>query len=175
MVAANDRESDKKSSHQSGYVVDARGRRVRQLDPYTLRLFRHHDVIPNDVLSEIAAEIGSGWRKWQRILLIITLLCMSISLIAVGVKGVRMLLVHNFSFHELIRTVVPFNGAWVGPFMFWVGAYQVRSQRTKKVMLTHRRCPHCGYDLRGLPVDTKDNATVCPECGCAWHLAVAEA
>jgi transcription initiation factor TFIIIB Brf1 subunit/transcription initiation factor TFIIB len=37
-------------------------------------------------------------------------------------------------------------------------------------MLKHRRCPHCGYDIRGLPVDPQDGATVCPECGCAWEL-----
>ena len=37
-------------------------------------------------------------------------------------------------------------------------------------MLQHRRCPHCGYDLRLLPDDCSDGATVCPECGCAWKL-----
>jgi hypothetical protein len=37
-------------------------------------------------------------------------------------------------------------------------------------MLKHRRCPHCGYDLRLLPIDSNDGATVCPECGCAWSL-----
>ena len=38
------------------------------------------------------------------------------------------------------------------------------------VMLQHLRCPHCGYDLRLLPTDPKDGASVCPECGCAWRL-----
>jgi transcription initiation factor TFIIIB Brf1 subunit/transcription initiation factor TFIIB len=37
-------------------------------------------------------------------------------------------------------------------------------------MLEHRRCPHCGYDLRMLPTDPDDGSTVCPECGCAWGL-----
>ena len=32
------------------------------------------------------------------------------------------------------------------------------------------RCPHCGYDIRGLPTDPEDGATICPECGCAWQL-----
>ena len=31
-------------------------------------------------------------------------------------------------------------------------------------------CPNCGYDLRLLPVDSVDGATVCPECGRAWKL-----
>ncbi len=157
-------------SAQAGRVQDARGRTVSQLDPYTLRLLRRHDIIPTDALVEIAREIGSGWRKWQRIMLIITLLAVAIGLIAVGEKCVRMLIASNFSVGELMKTAVPFNGAWVGPFMFWIGAYQYRAARTKNVMLKHRRCPHCGYDLRGLPVDPKDNATVCPECGCAWRL-----
>ena len=29
---------------------------------------------------------------------------------------------------------------------------------------------NAGYDLRQLPVDPEDRATVCPECGCAWIL-----
>jgi hypothetical protein len=37
-------------------------------------------------------------------------------------------------------------------------------------MLKFRRCPHCGYDLRLLPADPADSATVCPECGCAWLI-----
>ena len=37
-------------------------------------------------------------------------------------------------------------------------------------MLKHLRCPHCGYDIRGLPTAPEDVATECPECGCAWRL-----
>ncbi len=42
--------------------------------------------------------------------------------------------------------------------------------RVASVMLEHRHCPHCGYDIRELPTDSSDGATVCPECGCAWML-----
>ena len=38
--------------------------------------------------------------------------------------------------------------------------------------IEHLRCPYCGYDIRGLPVDPSDGATVCPECGCAWRVPV---
>jgi len=39
--------------------------------------------------------------------------------------------------------------------------------------LAERRCPACGYDLAGAaPAD--DGCTVCPECGAAWKLALAE-
>ncbi len=44
------------------------------------------------------------------------------------------------------------------------------TSRVATVMLTYVRCPHCGYDIRGLPRSSEDGATVCPECGCAWML-----
>ena len=53
----------------------------------------------------------------------------------------------------------------------WVTAREARVRRVRSVMLKHRRCPHCGYDLRGSPTDPKDAATTCPECGCAWLLS----
>jgi uncharacterized Zn finger protein (UPF0148 family) len=37
-------------------------------------------------------------------------------------------------------------------------------------VLEHRHCPHCGYDIHGLPPDEADGTTLCPECGCAWRL-----
>ncbi len=46
--------------------------------------------------------------------------------------------------------------------------------RVASVMLEHRHCPRCGYDIRSLPADTEDGATVCPECGCAWKLGDAD-
>ncbi|MCP4250014.1 MAG: hypothetical protein GY778_23480 [bacterium] len=62
---------------------------------------------------------------------------------------------------------------WVVPFALWVAGRRVRAQRIRPVMLAHRRCPHCGYALRGLPTAPEDGATVCPECGCAWLLGEA--
>ena len=58
--------------------------------------------------------------------------------------------------------------------MLWMVAKAVRFGRIRSIMLKHRRCPHCGYDLRMLPTDPKDGATVCPECGCAWLIDGAE-
>jgi hypothetical protein len=52
----------------------------------------------------------------------------------------------------------------------WLIGARERLPRIRLVMLKHRRCPHCGYNLRGLPPCPEDNATVCPECGCAWRL-----
>lgn len=64
-----------------------------------------------------------------------------------------------------------FIGVGAGLFFTWLMASQIRSRRTQAVMLKHRRCPHCGYDIRGLPTDPDDGATICPECGCACQLA----
>ena len=37
------------------------------------------------------------------------------------------------------------------------------------VLLEHRRCPACMYDLTGCPIG-EDACTMCPECGAAWRL-----
>jgi hypothetical protein len=59
-----------------------------------------------------------------------------------------------------------------GLFCIWFVSARVRFKWIRRTMLKYRRCPHCGYDIRGLPADPEDGATVCPECGCAWRLAV---
>jgi hypothetical protein len=151
-------------------IKDARGRVVSQLDPFTLRLLRRHEIIPPEALDEITSEIGFGLEKGPRILFIISLVCVLICLSAVVVKCVQMIVGGSFSFRELLRGISPFTGVWVGPVILWVGAYHMRFQRTAKVMLKHLRCPHCGYDLRGLPTGPDDGLTTCPECGCAWLL-----
>jgi hypothetical protein len=61
-------------------------------------------------------------------------------------------------------------GVVAGLCFAWMAATTVRARRTCSVMLRHLRCPHCGYDLRGLPRTAADGVTVCPECGCAWML-----
>ena len=57
-----------------------------------------------------------------------------------------------------------------GVIMPWLSARQARMRNIRSVMLAHKRCPHCGYNLLGLPVEPDDGATVCPECGAAWRL-----
>ncbi|MHC4770006.1 MAG: hypothetical protein ACYTEI_15050, partial [Planctomycetota bacterium] len=57
-------------------------------------------------------------------------------------------------------------------FVPWMVVHKRRSRRGRvsALMIKHRRCPHCGYSVQGLPVDPADGATVCPECACAWRL-----
>lgn len=42
-------------------------------------------------------------------------------------------------------------------------------RKVGRVLLAHRRCVQCAYDLAGCKPDP-DGCTVCPECGSAWRL-----
>ena len=154
---------------QAGRIRDARGRRVTQLDPVTMQLFRQHDVIPAETLRELANEIGVGWSRNVRVLFFIGVVCLVlialvtiVGFVADAIKGV------GFSVPVPVLVVLP--SLWVGPWVIWMGTRAARFKRIRGVMLKHRRCPHCGYDIRGLPVDPKDGATLCPECSCTWNL-----
>jgi predicted RNA-binding Zn-ribbon protein involved in translation (DUF1610 family) len=57
----------------------------------------------------------------------------------------------------------------------WFSSRFVRRKKVCRTLLRHSRCPHCGYDLHGLPADEEDEATICPECGCAWRLDTSQA
>ncbi len=57
-----------------------------------------------------------------------------------------------------------------GPLLAFRMARAKYISRVASVMLKYRHCPHCGYNIKGLPIGLKDGATVCPECGCAWNV-----
>lgn len=148
------------------YVRDARGRRVKQLDPVALRLFGRNDVIEDDVLRAITLEKGARmpWYKWAALFLSVILFFVVIGIISYDL------------FHGRLPTarrpgqLPAMLYCLVWPYIVWWHARRQRFARTAAAMLTHLRCPHCGYDLRMLPTDPDDEATVCPECGCAWKL-----
>jgi hypothetical protein len=146
---------------------------VRLLDPYELNLLRRHDVIPAEALQPIADEVGFGLPKWQRrgyvTCVIIFFACVVFLIIWKSMRGTGVDMVE--------RVLWPLNLAVFafGAFQFWRSGRQARARRIGAVMLEHRRCPKCGYDLRLLPADPADGATVCPECGCAWRIDTAAA
>ena len=155
---------------RSGYFKDDRGRRAKLLDPVTMRLLRRHDVIPAETLQELADEIGVGWSKRVRVAFLISVVSLALgALVAIlvfvadAIKGAGLSIP--------VPLLVVLSCAWIAPWTVWMGARAARSKRIYCVMLKHTRCPHCGYDIRGLPTDPKDGMTVCPECGCAWRLA----
>ncbi len=146
-------------------IKDARGRKVTQLDPVALHLLRRHDVIEADALRAIANEKGVRITGAERAslfggvlgaLLVISLF--TIALITGGIRNAPLAksagLIHLCSI----------------PWIVWYAIKRRRFGKVAAAMLKYSRCPHCGYDLRLLPTDPGDGATVCPECGCAWQL-----
>ena len=154
-----------------GQIRDARGRSVTQLDPVTLHVLHRTDVIEADTLHEVIEDLEPGTARRYRQMIVIVPCC-----IAALVTGVAALYYFSDAAvrKDLVSTLA--NPAIMGPCLSggvicpWIATRQARMQRVRFAMLKHRRCPHCGYDLRGLPVDPGDQATVCPECGCAWLI-----
>ncbi len=153
---------------KAGRIKDARGRKVTQLDPVALRLLRQHDVIDADQLQAIANEDGVRITGGGRAALIVgicsALLVTGLFTYALITGDIRNAPIAKSSGLLYLCSL---------PWIIWFAIKLKRSGYIEAAMLRHRRCPHCGYDLRMLPVDPEDHATVCPECGCAWALDAA--
>ena len=152
-------------------IRDARGRSVTQLDPVMLHVLHRNDVIEADALHKIVEELEPGTAKRYRQMIVIVPCC--IALLAFGVAAL-----YYFSdaalrkdlVSTLMNPVIMVPCVLGGVVVPWVAARQARLKRVRFAMLKHLRCPHCGYNLRGLPTAPEDHATVCPECGCAWLI-----
>ena len=89
-------------------------------------------------------------------------------------------LVGDANFRAAMRQVYTTEFAIYLPFLIGVFVIPLlmarhrHAGRVLRALLDHRICPHCGYDLRGIPADPSDGAAVCPECACAWRLAGAD-
>jgi hypothetical protein len=156
-------------AHEAGRIIDARGRSVSQLDPVMMHLTHRPGIIPPDVLRKIAPEVGVGITRGTRVLLwgsIVGIVGLGIALTICIIRLAN----GSISTGDSFRSLIPYVGVFSGSFICWINLRYARHQKIGDVMLKHRRCPHCGYDIRGLPADTSDGATVCPECGCAWRL-----
>ena len=57
-----------------------------------------------------------------------------------------------------------------GPLLAFRMARAKYTSLVASVILEHRNCPHCGYNIQELPSDSADGASVRPECGCVWGL-----
>jgi hypothetical protein len=138
---------------------------VTQLDPVALHVLQRHEPIERDALTRIIGERGVGLSRLEKGTLIAALI------LIVGFVSVligRHLAGAPWGF--LLKRSVPMFYLLLLPFIVWGGARKKRISKIAAAMLKHDRCPHCGYDLTGLPADATDGATVCPECGCAWRL-----
>lgn len=139
------------------------------LDPYSLYLFRRHEIIPAEPLAKLAQEIGSGLPPRLRGLVIAFGVVAGIGAVIFVVFCIDMLIHRQWT--RIFEKAPLFTlQLWFWPLIVWVIAKRRRYERIQTVMLKYLRCPHCGNDMRGLPIAPEDNATICPECGHAWHL-----
>ncbi len=155
---------------KAGFIRDDRGRKVTQLDPVAMHLLHRHGTIAADELRAIATALDPNevrTRRWK----------------AVGAVLVIILAYTGFfGYFEIFNRWRGWDPVLIGfavlyfvwpPTFFFIGFLRGRRRRLRRiqrVMLRHRHCPHCGYDIRSLNADPEDGATVCPECGCAWRL-----
>jgi len=153
------------------HIKDDRGRSVSQLDPVTLHVWHRYDSVDAEVLEEIVESLEPGTAKARR--LMIFLVPITLVVIATFV-AVLYYYFDTSARRDLVSTIT--NPVIMVPnvlccfFVPWIIARHARTNRMRFAMLKHRRCPHCGYDLRNLPAAPDDGATVCPECGCAWLI-----
>lgn len=153
------------------WIEDRRGRRVRLLDPMTLQLLHRTDAIDRETLDRILNELEPGLArrmKWLLIPPVLALAAMALfygALWAIGASTLRASLTRALTPNPGIYLTILFT-AVIAPLM---AARKLRA-RAPAIMLRHLLCPHCAYDLHGLPEDEADGATVCPECSCAWDL-----
>lgn len=154
-------------------IREARGRKVTQLDPIAMNLLRQHDVIPAETLRRIAEEIGSGLPKKTRAFLYVFVVLLIFETIVFFIRVGQLTLAGRF-LDIFDKHSVLLLSVWPAALFFWLMAKRRRWGWIRRAMLKHLRCPHCGYDLRLLPADPADGATICPECGCAWRLDESE-
>ncbi|MCK4873561.1 MAG: hypothetical protein KAS72_12620 [Phycisphaerales bacterium] len=153
------------SSPTRGRIKDARGRKVPQLDPVALHVLHRHEPIERDALTRIVGEKGVGLSKLDKGVMIA---CLILIVLLAGVLVGKYMT--GIPWETLLKRSVPVLYLLILPFIMWGGARKKRFGKIAVAMLKHLRCPHCGYDLQGLPADPRDSTTVCPECGCAWRL-----
>jgi hypothetical protein len=164
-------EDERRSPKRSGRITDARGRRVRQLDPVSMHYLRQRDVIDAETLRKLAADIGIGWPRLVKVLFFVVIADLALCLVVSGVDLFRDVIVGGAGLGAFVlERLLPLTPLWACPMLIWFVSARVRFKRVRDAMLRHGRCPHCGYDLKGLPVDEPEGATLCPECGCAWRL-----
>lgn len=154
-------------------VSDARGRRVSQVDPVALHLLNVPSIIPAETLRAMTDEILPGARRRRFLQVAATL---SGILLVVGGNIVYF---RCFSVWKGLDPVL--GGVYLvqaviilsGPLLAYRTVRSQYASNVARVMLAHGHCPHCGYNLTGLPIAANDGLTVCPECGCAWALGSA--
>jgi hypothetical protein len=171
---------DPHGKERAGRVRDARGQTVRPLDPLALRLLGQHEGIRPDVLKEMCGRIGTRMTRIEiwlfgspRVMhwtILLTAVCFGL----LGIVGIGMAIIRPAGSNAVLSFLFPLSTCLALLGILWAIARRTRTRRVVEIMLEYLRCPQCGYDIRGLPVDPTGGATVCPECGSAWILREAD-
>ncbi len=162
------------SVRRGGRIKDARGRIVTRYDPVRTYLLRQGSPISAETLEAMANELLPGVKK-KRLVQIASVVAGV--LLVVGGNLVYFRWFSSWKGLDPVNTTIYIVQAIVlvsGPVIAFRMARTEYSNLIVATMLKYRRCLHCGYDLRLLPVDAADGATVCPECGCAWRLGASD-
>ncbi len=163
-------ENSSSPTRRTGCIKDARGRDVSPTDPVRLHMLNQQSGIPAPVLRSMADEILPGAKR-QRILQVLSV-ALAV-LVVVGGNIIYFRYFSNWAGLDPVNTTIYVVQTLVilsGPYIAYRLAKAQYQGRVASVMLAHRYCPHCSYNIRGLTTDSTDGATVCPECGCAWRL-----
>lgn len=157
-----------------GAVKDARGRRVTMIDPIRMQMLHQYDVIDQPALEAILNDVRPGFSTWARYTYVRIIVGLAAGVVSATIAMAIVRLFVTTGQAGLFSMLAANPGVWAGvvagvmvPIIIMI--VRVRP-RLPAVLLSHRRCLHCGYDLTGLPASDADGATVCPECACAWKL-----
>ncbi|MCZ6835405.1 MAG: hypothetical protein O7G85_06480 [Planctomycetota bacterium] len=143
------------------------------IDPISQYKSHRPGAIEGDALEKIVGAIEKGTKgklcKTFSYALGFMVFIMGVVALIAYMKGVPV-------FEKLWSVLT--NPAFILPNLYWivmiprswVTRKRTRRKKTYAQLLKHRRCPHCGFDIRGLGVDPMDGATICPECTAAWKL-----
>ncbi|MHC4209170.1 MAG: hypothetical protein ACYSWT_05580 [Planctomycetota bacterium] len=138
----------------------------------SMHYLRQRDVIDAETLRKLAADIGIGWPRLVKVLFFVVIADLTLCLVVSGVDFFKDVIFGGAGLGAFVlERVLPLTPLWAFPMLIWFVSARVRFKRVRDAMLRHGRCPHCGYDLKGLPVNEPEGATLCPECGCAWRLS----
>jgi hypothetical protein len=135
-----------------------------------MRLLHQYDVIPAETLRKLAEEIGVGWPKLVRLTFFVMLVFLAVYLVVTVVYLLTDVVFESAGLAAGAKRLALLIPPLAGLLIIWFVSARVRFKRIRNIILKYLRCPHCGYDIRGLPTASEDGATICPECGCAWRL-----
>lgn len=156
-----------------GSIRDERGRAVSVLDPMIDWAAARYERIPRETLDSIIGAMSRGAPPNRRAIIAGLALLALLTLGAAVFIGLDVVKGGPSARADLKQGVLITAPAVVGMLIAAVVVPAVLARRrrlaaARRVLLDHGRCPHCGYDLSGLPCE--GSIATCPECGCAWRL-----